>query len=140
MSFRYVLVAVSLILCSCAVSPVGFDRVQNNVFERTGHRVHWNRDSTEGAQIERELQGLLRRPLTAERAVQVALLNNRDLQARFEEIGIAQANLIEAGLISNPNLGVSVRFPDRSPSGTNAEYSIAQNLIELILRPMRIRT
>lgn len=139
MTVRYGLVAVSLIVCSCAAPPASFDRVQTKVLERTGRRVHWNRDSSEGAQIEQEVRTLLGRPLTADRAVQIALLNNRDLQARFEEIGIAQANLIEAGLISNPNIGVSVRFPDRSPSGTNVEYSIAQNLIELVLRPMRTR-
>src|SRR6476661_59974 len=92
MTVRYGLLAVSLIVCSCAAPPASFDRVQTKVLERTGHRVHWNRDSSEGAQIEQEVRMLLGRPLTADRAVQIALLNNRDLQARFEEIGIAQAN------------------------------------------------
>lgn len=136
---RFGLLAAALIGSGCAAPPASFERVQSKVDERTGHRVEWNRGSEDDARVAEQVQGLLGRPLTAERAVQIALLNNRDLQASFEEIGIAQANLIEAGLLSNPSLGVSVRFPDRSPSGTNVEYSVAQNLIELILRPMRTR-
>jgi cobalt-zinc-cadmium efflux system outer membrane protein len=77
--------------------------------------------------------------LTADRAVQVALLNNRELQARFDEIGIAQADVIQAGLITNPNFSASFRFPNRAPSGTNIEYSVAQNFLELILLPMHKR-
>src|SRR5262245_38419985 len=103
MIVRCGLLGATIVLCSCAAPPASFDRVQAKIFERTGQRMHWNRDNTEGAQIEQEIRALLRRPLTADRAVRIALLNNRDLQARFEEIGIAQANLIEAGLISNPN-------------------------------------
>jgi outer membrane protein TolC len=93
----------------------------------------------EDAQIEQGVQTLLRHELTAERAVQVALLNNRELQARFEEIGIAQADVIQAGLISNPNFAGSFRFPDRPPSGTNIEYSIAQNFLDLLVLPLRKR-
>ena len=138
-NFRFGLLAIGLIVSGCAAPPASFERVRSQVGERTNHHVAWNRGSVDDARITGEVRALLRRPLTAERAVQVALLNNRDLQASFEEIGIAQADLIEAGLLTNPSLGVSVRFPDRSPSGTNVEYSIAQNLIELILRPARTR-
>ncbi len=81
----------------------------------------------------------MQRELTADRAVQIALLNNRELQARFEEIGIAQADVIEAGLLSNPSFAASFRFPNRPPSGTNIEYSIAQNFLELIMLPLRKR-
>lgn len=136
---RFAVIAAGLTVCSCATPPASLSRVQSHLLDRTGYRVHWNRNSTEGRQIEEEVRALLRRPLTAERAVQVALLNSPELQARFEEIGIAQANLIEAGLLTNPNLGLSVRFPDRAPSGTNVEYSVAQNLIQLFLRPLRLR-
>jgi len=139
MKFQFGWFAVGLVGLGCTASPASFDRVQSKVAERTGHRVEWNRDRAEAGRLEQEVSSLLRRPLTAERAVQIALLNNRDLQARFEELGIAQANLVEAGLLTNPSFGLSVRFPDRSPSGKNVEYSIAQNLIELILRPARTR-
>jgi len=130
---------VALLATGCATPNASFENLQATVAERTGKRVHWNRGGAEDAQIEQGVQTLLRRALTAERAVQVALLNNRELQARFEEIGIAQADVIQAGLISNPNFAASFRFPNRPPSGTNIEYSIAQNFLELLVLPLRKR-
>ncbi|MCX7272920.1 MAG: hypothetical protein NTV19_06960 [Burkholderiales bacterium] len=44
-------------------------------------------------QIAGELAGLLARPLSADDAVQIALLNNRGLQAAFFDLDIAQADL-----------------------------------------------
>ncbi len=134
-----ILPAVALLATACAAPQASLDRVQATVAERTGKRIHWNRGGVEDAQIEQGVQTLLRRELTAERAVQVALLNNRELQARFEEIGIAQADVIQAGLISNPNFAGSFRFPNRPPSGTNIEYSIAQNFLDLLVLPLRKR-
>ena len=50
---------------------------------------------------------LLRKPLTADTAVQVALLNNRGLQAAFNELGMAEAQMVAASLPPNPRLGIS---------------------------------
>ncbi len=133
------MIAVVIGLPGCAGPNASLDRVQSTVGERTGKRLHWNRGGPEDAQIAQGVHDLLRRPLTADRAVQIALLNNRELQARFEEIGVAQADLIQAGLLSNPNFAASFRFPDRSPSGTNIEYSIAQNFLDLLVMPLRKR-
>jgi len=130
---------LGLLAPGCAAPHASFDRVQSTVAERSGQRVHWSRGEPDDAQVERNVQALLGRKLTAESAVQIALLNNRDLQARFEEIGIAQADLIEAGLLSNPNFAASFRFPDRPPSGTNIEYSIAQNFLQILMIPLRKR-
>ncbi len=129
--------AVVLLAAGCATPDASLDRVQSTVAARAGKRVHWMRGGPEDAEIEQGVQAILRRPLTAERAVQVALLSNRELQARFEEIGIAQADVIQAGLVSNPSFAASFRFPDRSPSGTNVEYSIAQNFLDLLVMPLR---
>ncbi len=133
------LTLVASLAAGCATPSASLDRVQDTVGARTGKRVHWNRGGPEEAQIEQGVQALLRRQLTAGSAVQIALLNNRELQARFEEIGLAQAEVIQAGLITNPNFSASFRFPDRSPSGTNIEYSIAQNFLELLVLPLRKR-
>ncbi len=123
----------------CSTPSASLDRVQDTVGARTGKRVQWNRGGPEAAQIEQGVSDFLRRQLTAGSAVQIALLNNRELQARFEEIGIAQADVIQAGLITNPNFAASFRFPSRPPSGTNIEYSIAQNFLELLALPLRKR-
>ena len=139
MRVRLIYSSLVILMVGCAAPPASFDRVQSTVAERTGKKVHWIRGGGEQAAAEEGVRNLLRRQLTAENVVQIALLNNRELQARFEEIGIAQAEWIEAGLLSNPSFSASFRFPNRPPSGTNAEYSITQNFLELLLRPLRSR-
>ncbi len=99
--------------------------------------VDWARTAEETARLENKVQPLLAHPLTAELAVQIALWNNRNLQAAFEEIGISQADAAQAGLPSNPEFGLSLRFPDRPPSVGNLEIGVAQNLLDFIVLPRR---
>ena len=113
------------------------DDLQSTVRGRIGKRVEWRKDAAADAEISHTVHALLRGVLTADRAVQVALLNNRKLQATFEEIGVASADLTEAGLLKNPSFDVSARFPDRPPSGTNLEFSIVQDFLDLFLIPLR---
>lgn len=139
MRMRLMVPVVIGLVAGCAAPPASFDRVESSVAERTGKKVLWARGASDNTQVEQSIRALLGRKLTADSAVQIAFLNNRDLQAEFEEIGIAQGEWIEAGLLSNPRFSASARFPDRSPSGTNVEYSVAQNFLELVLIPLRKR-
>lgn len=74
--------------------------------------------------------------ITGDEAVQVCLLNNPSLQAAFMNIGVARADLIQAGLLANPFLGISARFPDGGGLA-NLEASISQNIAELWQIPVR---
>lgn len=122
--------------CSGGTGNDGFDAVQKQVLERTGQRVVWNRGSAEDAEAEAAVRELLRQDLDAERAVQVALLNNRDVQATYEELGVAQADLVQAGLLRNPAfVGELWFFGD----GGNFELSITQNFIDIFLIPLKKR-
>ena len=62
--------------------------------------------------IAEKVQSLFADGLTADEAVQVALLNNQGLQAAFMDVGMARADVVQAGLFSNPFVGISARFPD----------------------------
>ena len=53
------------------------------------------------------VKGLLKRPLTAGTAVQIALLNNRGLQAAYNELAIAEAMMVGASLPPNPIISLS---------------------------------
>ena len=123
-------------LAGCAhVDPnPAFRDLANTVHLRTGKRVQWNRGSAEDAQAQAAVARLLSRPLTADSAVQVALLNNRNLQATYEELGIAQADLVEAGLLKNPTFLFERRLP-----GQAAEIDVLQEFLDLILLPLRKR-
>jgi outer membrane protein TolC len=103
------LVALSLplLLAGCAAfSPDGgMARVAELTQERTGHAVTARRTAAAVDAAAARRQELLARPLTADTAVELALLNHRGLQARFAELGLAEADLVEAGRLRNPVLG-----------------------------------
>src|SRR5881397_2236133 len=123
-------------LAGCAhVDPnPAFRDLANTVHLRTGKRVQWNRGSAEDAQAQSAVASLLKRQLTADSAVQVALLNNHNLQATYEELGIAQADLVEAGLLRNPIFTFERRFP-----GQALEMDLLKEFIDILLLPLRKR-
>jgi len=90
------------------------------------------------AEATQAVSQLLAKSLTADSAARVAILNNRQLQATFENVGIAQADLIEAGLLENPTLFGSARFPSRG-GGSNLETSLTQGFLDLLMMPLRKR-
>lgn len=113
------------------------EEVRTAVESASGKRILWIRSGEEQAQADKAVRALLARPLNADAAAQVALLNNRALQSRFAEIGISYADYLEAALPGNPKFSASFRFPDRAPSLTNIEYSIAQDILSLLLIPLK---
>jgi len=125
---------VALTGCAHVDPNPAFRELANTVHLRTGKRVQWNRGSAEDAQAQAAVASLLRRPLTADSAVQVALLNNHNLQATYEELGIAQAELVEAGLLKNPVFYFERRLP-----GQAAEIDLVQEFVDILLLPLRKR-
>src|SRR5213594_3835220 len=123
-------------LASCAhVDPSpAFRELANTVHLRTGKRVQWNRGNAQDAEAQAAVASLLRHPLTADAAAQVALLNNRNLQATYEELGIAQADLVEAGLLRNPIFTFERRLP-----GQALEADLLKEFIDILLLPLRKR-
>jgi cobalt-zinc-cadmium efflux system outer membrane protein len=122
------------------VSPQeAFQPVQSDVGSLSGHQVAWDQGTADDQKAEAEVRRLLASPINANDAAQIALLNNPDLQATFEEIGISQADLVQAGLLKNPTFAGSWRFPDVAPGITDAEYSLAQDFLSLVLMPLKIK-
>lgn len=129
-----------LLLAGCASTDPqpAFDDVQRTVATRTtGHHMRWMRAEAERSQIERTVDSLLATNLTARSAVAIAILNNRSLQAEFEEIGISQAELSEASRLANPEFEGLWRVPNSGPGAVNAEYGLVQNLFDLLTLPAR---
>jgi len=99
--------------------------IEKAVRERTGLEVRWQQDAAAREAALADVRTLLKKPLTVNSAVQIALLNNRELLATFEDVGVSAADLREAGLWKNPSIDLSVRFPDRPPSAANWEEAAA---------------
>src|SRR5437016_6856766 len=133
-NFGLLLSAGALAGCAHVDPNPAFRELANTVHLRTGKRVQWNRGSAEDAEAQASVASLLSRPLSAGSAVQIALLNNHNLQATYEELGIAQADLVEAGLLKNPTFYFERRLP-----GQAAEIDLVQEFIDILLLPLRKR-
>ena len=105
--------ALFMLLSGCATFDprAGFDEVSATVEARSGKRVVWNLGTELDAQAAQDVRNLLEDALTADKAVQVALLSNRELQAMYAELGVAQADLVQAGLLANPVFDGAAFFP-----------------------------
>ncbi len=122
--------------CASMQPGMGFDEVQRSVSERTGHRVHWDNGSPEDDQARAAVRALLADELTEGGAVQIALLNNRGLQAVYEGLNLAQADLVQAGLLRNPVFGGEVRWAT-SGGGTGVVLDLSQDFVSLLSMPLR---
>ncbi|MFQ5463666.1 MAG: TolC family protein [Phycisphaerae bacterium] len=132
------LVITAAWLNGCAtVNPShDYEQVGRHVLEATGgERVYRPEDDRLVAGI---VAALSQDGISAAEATEICLLNNPHLQAMFMDVGIARADAVQAGLFSNPFVGISARFPDGGGLA-NIEASVAQNIAELWQIPMRKR-
>jgi len=113
-----------------------FDRASKMTAERTG--VNQVYDPETSSAIDEAVAALLADGLTTDEAVQVALLNNKPFQALFQDIGVSRANLVQSGLLSNPSIGVSTRFPEGG-GRSNLTLTFAQQIADLWQIPIRKR-
>jgi cobalt-zinc-cadmium efflux system outer membrane protein len=139
---RYILqgvtaVASLFVVAGCASAPRDdFRDVASLVQERTGGRVQWNRGSAEDRAAEEGVRAMLADGLTADETMQVALLNNRTLQATYEDLGVAQADLVRAGLLKNPIFNADIRLVEGG-GGAMLELSLVQDFLDLLFIPLR---
>ncbi|MFI7866399.1 TolC family protein [Ectopseudomonas khazarica] len=131
------LCALSLLAgCASFSEDGGFDAVQQDAERQLDKQVLWARDDAGRSQIEARVGELLAEPLNLDAAVQLALLNNRGLQAAFDELGIGEAERVQAGRLPNPGFSYG-----RLEKGREVEYErgLHLNLARLIALPMTSR-
>ncbi len=75
-------------------------------------------------------------PLAVEDAVRLALLHNPEVRAAYERLGIACADLVQAGLLRNPIFSVEAKA---FGAGAEVELGLAQSFVELFFVPLRRR-
>ncbi len=132
------LLAVTLAACSSVPEEAGFGDAAELVRERDGHAIRWNQRKPEDEEVEAQVRALLASELDAEAAVQVALLRNRHLQALYEDLRIAQADLVEAGLLRNPIFHVEARFPEDG-GRTAFDLGLEEDFLSILYLPLRKR-
>jgi outer membrane protein, heavy metal efflux system len=128
--------SITLAGCAGVQTQQEWDKVKAFSTERTGVETHWVQTEEDAKVTEGEVKKLLLEGLTEEDAIKIALINNRRLQATFEEIGVAKADLVQAGLFTNPNLSAVFRFPFGG-GGTDIEAVGAFKISDLWQIPLR---
>lgn len=132
-------VALSVVVlggCATFSKDGGFGAVEQVAKERLNKDVKWQRDDSEGESIQATVKKLLAAPLSADDAVQIALLNNRGLQAVYGELGIAEADLVQAGRMTNPHFAY---LRTRQGDERKLEWALTFPIIDLLTIPLRTR-
>jgi outer membrane protein TolC len=127
--------AVLALLSGCtALAPDGgFGAVAAAARERIGAEPRLARAPEDARQLESAVQELLAHPLDMDGAVRVALINNPLLQATYREVGIAQADLAQAGRLQNPALDFK---HTAAGGGLEIERMLTFNLIGALVTPL----
>jgi len=120
--------------CATFTRDGGMSPVANQVTSAIGMDTVKIASPADAASVESRVKVLLTRPLTADGAVQLALINNRGLQAEYNVLGVSEAAFVEASLPPNPVIGV-----ERLATGGELEIErrVIANILALITLPAR---
>jgi len=121
-------------LCGCAgfSQDGGFRAVADATRTQLNKDLEWPRTPEEEHKLDKRVDQILAHPLTAEDAVQLALLNNRGLRAGFQQLGISEADLVQSSRLANP------RFDLRHAGAAgqvDIEETLSFNVLSLLTMP-----
>jgi cobalt-zinc-cadmium efflux system outer membrane protein len=125
--------------CTTVSLNAGFSDVSALVEERGGLKVFWNNGTDLDKDAAEKLTSLLKDKLTVDDAVQIGLLNNRELQAVYSDLGVAQADLVQAGLLSNPIFDGAIKWPTSGGGRPELELAVVMNFLDIFYLPLRKR-
>lgn len=134
--------AIGATLTACAVVPREQAAADvNEMVEARGRPpVAWPAASGEAAADEKtRVAELLAEPLSLERAVHLSFLRNARIREAYAELGIAQADVIEASRLPNPSFGYVDLSPREADEGSQITRSVTLGFADLLLLPARAR-
>ena len=123
--------------CASTSADGSFQEVASAVEVRTGNKIYWNQGTEQDTKVAAAVRAMLRKELTLPNAVQIALINNRMLQAEYEELSIAQADLVQAGLLANPTFSGSLKFPTSGGDPPDIGLGVELDFLGLLFIPAR---
>jgi len=133
---RALLLTTLLALPACATfSPDGGMSVPADIAAQHLRKdVVAIRNDEDASAARAKVDQLLKRTLNADSAVQIALLNNRGLQAAYNELGIAEAQRVQQSLPPTPSFSISRMT---GAAEIEIERQIAGNILALLTLPAR---
>lgn len=132
--------AALMLLWIAACSSFTPDHEFNSIAALTSNRLErtpiWARDDASRRAAKSLIDELLSRPLLPEDAVQIALVSNRELQMMYASLGIAEADVVQAGRLPNPRFGTT---RTRSDESFKYETSFTLPIVALLTMPSLLR-
>lgn len=135
-SSLFVVLALGLPMASCSQPTVDLDLEKTQELARAAAGQDFLLDPSQGGFSEEELASLMADGLSLEECERITLRHQKDLQVKLYEVGIAQADLLQAGLLSNPTLDLAIRFPGDG-TGNLIDALLGFELLELWQIPAR---
>jgi outer membrane protein TolC len=121
--------------CTTFSKDGGFNAVSTAASERLGKVAVFPKTDRDREAVATRTQELLAKPLTMDDAVQVALLNSRKLQASYAELGISEADLVQAGRLPNPGFSFSRTRAGNGELIINRSFSTS--VLSVLTMPVR---
>lgn len=147
---KAVALALSISLSGCVTGDViseytsldaGFYNVSDEISRATNKQTVWVQNQEDAEVTAKRVHALThKRTISAETAVQVALLNNKGLQAAYADIGMTAAQVWQEALPENPKVSIGI-FGIGAPglNGYRAiEGMIANNILRFATRNRRV--
>ena len=127
---------LGLLAAGCAkfTGDGGMAPVTDSVRQEIGKDAVKLSSAEETRRARERVQALLSEPLSEDTAVQIALLNNRGLQATYNDLGISEAEYVQTSLPPNPALSVGRTF---GTGFVEIGFQLVGNLLAFATLPRR---
>ena len=144
-----VIVGFPLLLGACATAvpgayteqKAGFSNVSSQTAAAIGKRTAFAQTQAENVALTREVKSMVyRKTISAETAVQVALLNNKGLQAAYANVGLSAAEAWQQATPENPVVSIGLFGLGAPELGVyrSIESLIRTNILDATTRKQRM--
>ena len=134
------LTIVSLAGCATYSSDAGFATIEQTAREHLGKDVRWAKTEGDQQTVANRVGELIAKPLSVDDAVQIALLNNRGLQASYFDLGISESNLVQAGRLPNPHFSMTrTSLVEGGVRNTTVDQALTINVLALLTIPQALK-
>ena len=126
-----------LALSGCATfsDDGGFGSVETATRSALDLQASWLKNEQDRESAQAKVKQLLSNTLNAETTMQIALSNNPRLQAEYANLGISEADLVQAGRLPNPGFS----FAKNSGGGSQEiERGLHFNIMAILTMPVRV--
>ncbi|WP_306043929.1 TolC family protein [Mameliella sp. MMSF_3455] len=126
------------VIATASDRQAGFGFVSNSTQQATGAETIWAQSSAEIAATEARVHALVHgKTIGPDTAVQVALMNNRGLQAAYADLGLSATELWEVAIGPNPSLDLSLSGIGDGGLARTFEGVITAAILELATQKRR---